>query len=379
MASPRSTRVLLALGSTLLALVLAEQLLGGPLRPKLVESRDEAWQARQEHLAKTLYEADEELVYVPREGGSVVMDYGIAAFNTQGLREHRRVGREPPEGAQRVAVLGDSLVWGELLGREDTLPAVLDTRLGDAAEVLNFGVSGYDTWQEEQWYARQVRAYEPDVLVLVFCLNDLLTMSRPYHHFASPDQLTAYQVERDWIEDSAPLRNESVSRLWLEERRGEGSQVMAALRHIKRWHQLFTLPGGYTDEILLSFDDGFRRARMEESLRRLGGALEKDDVDGILVISPALYWWHRYQWDEAHAIVRAAGEVGGFTVVDPLEQWRDGDPEALRFPGDNLHYTPLGIETLADVVEPELRSVISEREARQEESSGRGAKGPGSR
>lgn len=356
-------RLALALGGSLLALLLAEQLLGGPLRPELARERDAAWQARQEHLYATLYEADAELVYVPRPGASVVMDYGIAAFSGQGLREHRQVGRSPPEGVQRVAVLGDSLVWGELLAREDTLPAVLEGRLEGAAEVLNFGVSGYDTVQELGWYRRQVRAFAPDHLVLLFCLNDLLTMSGPFHLYASSEARMAYAAERAWIEGEAPLRNETISRLWLTERTGEGSQVLAALRHVGRWHRLFTLPGGYVDEILLSFAHEARAGRMERALAELGEALDADGVSGTVVISPALYWWHRYQWGGAHERVRRAAEAAGLAVVDPMAQWAGEDPTPLRFEGDNLHYTPAGIERLADVIAPVLEEEIRERAA----------------
>lgn len=354
-------RLALGLGATLLALLLAEELLGGPLRPELASTRDAAWQARQRQLDRTLYEADAELVYMPRPGASLDMDYGPAAFSAQGLREERTVSPEPTAGVSRVALLGDSLVWGELLAREQALPAVLDRRLGPAVEVLNFGVSGYDTVQEAAWYRRQVRSFAPDHLVLVFCLNDLLTMSGPFHLHATEAQRAAYAAERAWLDAAAPVRNETVSALWLAERSGEGSQVLAALRHVRRWHGLFTLPGGYVDEILLSFSDHERVARMEAALALLGRELEADGVSATLVVSPALYWWHRYPWTGVHDTVRAAGEAAGFEVVDPVAGWLGQDPEPLRFPGDNLHYTPAGIERLADVLTPVLQRRLRER------------------
>ena len=262
-----------------------------------------------------------------------------------------------------MAVLGDSLVWGELLAREHTLPALLDARLGSRAEVLNFGVSGYDTVQEARWYTRQVRPFEPDVVVLVFCLNDLLTMSGPLQLYASPPRKRAYELERAWVEAQAPVRNESISRLWLEERRGEGSQLMAAVHHVQRWHQLFTLPGGYTDELLLSFSDPARVRRMEAALTQLGKDLDADGVRGLVVISPALYWWHRYQWWGPHEVVTQAAEAAGLEVLDPMRQWEGQDHEELRFAGDNLHYTPAGMERLADAVQPALEAILDEVDA----------------
>lgn len=219
----------MALGAGLVfALALAEFLLGGPLRPQVVGERDEAWQARTHLLHETLYEADETLGYVPRPSVQVEMDYGLAAHNSQGMRE----GSEIVQVAKgpRLAVLGDSLVWGELLAEQDSLPSQLEQRM-DGVEVLNFGVSGYDTAQEAAWYRRQVRAYQPDQVLLVFCLNDLLTMSGPLQIHASAERLEAYEAERSWLDAQAPFRNETASRAWFEERSGEGSQLAAALRY----------------------------------------------------------------------------------------------------------------------------------------------------
>ncbi|MCB9795263.1 MAG: hypothetical protein H6741_21380 [Alphaproteobacteria bacterium] len=339
------------------ALALAEFLLGGPLRPELTQDRGPAWQATTREMHAALHQADPELVYVPRPGAAVQMDYGLAAFNQQGLREPGEVALQPDR--PRVLVLGDSLVWGELLAPEATLPAQLDTALGPEVEVLNLGVTGYDTVQEAGWYRRRGRALQPDLVLLVFCLNDLLAMSGPLHVYGSEADLARHAQERAWLEAQAPLRNESVSRLWFEERSGGGSQLAAALRHAWRWHRLFTLPGGYVDELLLSARDPARVARMQGAMQQLGADLEADGAQGVLLISPALYWWHDYKWGALHQLAREAGEQAGFVVLDPIEAWRGGDPEPLRFPGDNLHYTPEGIERLRAFTAPHLAARLA--------------------
>ncbi|MCB9745002.1 MAG: hypothetical protein H6740_20590 [Alphaproteobacteria bacterium] len=340
--------------------LLVELLLGGPLRPELTDRRDAEWQAATRAMHVALHQPDPELIYAPRPGASVAMDYGEAAFNAQGLRESRDVSPRPGD-RPRVIVLGDSLVWGELLAREQGLPAQLEARL--EAEVLNLGVTGYDTVQEAAWYRRRGRALEPDLALLVFCLNDLLTMSGPFQVYADEGQRAAYAEERAWLEAAAPLRNESVSRLWFEARRGEGSQLLAALAHAWRWHRLFTLPGGYIDELLLSAREPARVARMRGAMSQLGADLEADGVQGVLLISPALYWWHDYKWGELHALAREAGEAAGFVVLDPITAWAGEDPTALRFPGDNLHYTPEGVARLADFSAPALGALAARQAA----------------
>ncbi len=322
-------RVSLSLAGLLVALALAEWLLAGPLRPEPTPF-DAAWRARTLRLHTALYQADVELSYVPRPYSSVTMDYGLAHHNHQGLREDREVPLQP--STHRIAMLGDSLVWGELVSREQSLPGALQRALGPGTEVIDFGVSGYDTVQEAAWYHRKVRAFSPDTLVLVFCLNDMLTMSGPLKIHGSDADLAELAAERAWLDAAAPLRNETVNRLWFDERRGSGSQVLAALRHALRWHRLFTMPGGYIDEMLLSARDPRRVARMSGALHHLGDELHTDGVQAVLVISPALYWWHDYQWTELHTLVAREGAAAGFTVLDPPARLAGEGPQRLALP-----------------------------------------------
>jgi hypothetical protein len=70
-------------------------------------------------------------------------------------------------------------------------------------------------------------------------------------------------------------------------------------------------------------------------------------VEAHLVVSPVLEAWERYPWAPVHAQVAAWARAAGFLVHDPLPEWRRTDrPEALRLPGDPLHYGPTGNERL---------------------------------
>lgn len=84
------------------------------------------------------------------------------------------------DGVVRIAVLGDSYVEGIGLPREQGLTTVLERELRNCApqvgdlEVLNFGVSGYGTIQEERAFTTYVRHYAPQlVLLAVYTGNDI--------------------------------------------------------------------------------------------------------------------------------------------------------------------------------------------------------------
>ena len=96
--------------------------------------------------------------------------------NREGFRD-RNHALLPDRDRTRIAVVGDSFIWGLPLDQTDLLPQVLEQRLnsrGWPAEVLNFGVTGYANDQELLLIEDVVLGYKPDVVVLSFFYsNDL--------------------------------------------------------------------------------------------------------------------------------------------------------------------------------------------------------------
>lgn len=95
-------------------------------------------------------------------------------MNSDGLRDHP-IG--PKEGNFRLLFLGDSIAEnGDDL--EDTFVAYLRAELHkDAAlahtEVINAGVVGYTNYQELLFLKKYGLKYQPDLVGVEFCLNDL--------------------------------------------------------------------------------------------------------------------------------------------------------------------------------------------------------------
>jgi GDSL-like Lipase/Acylhydrolase family len=87
--------------------------------------------------------------------------------NALGLRE-RDVPIAKPRGQNRVAILGDSFVFGVGLNAGERFSDVLDRSLPDDVEVINAGVPGWGTDQEMLFYESFVRKLKPDVVVLTF-------------------------------------------------------------------------------------------------------------------------------------------------------------------------------------------------------------------
>ncbi len=88
--------------------------------------------------------------------------------NSLSIRDREVVIPKPP-GLFRIVVLGDSIPFAapgfvsyaaEALARRGNI------------EVLNAGVPGYTTYQELEFLQRHLLVAEPDLVVLVYCLND---------------------------------------------------------------------------------------------------------------------------------------------------------------------------------------------------------------
>jgi Flp pilus assembly protein TadD/lysophospholipase L1-like esterase len=106
--------------------------------------------------------------------------------NAHGLRDvERSVARAP--GRRRVILLGDSVVEGHgIRSLDDTMSRQLERELGDGAEVLGFGVSGYCTRAEVELLEAKGLAFDPDAVVLLFTENDFNDFNRKELELAYP-------------------------------------------------------------------------------------------------------------------------------------------------------------------------------------------------
>lgn len=109
--------------------------------------------------------------WVNRSDVSVLKDGKRISLNTHGHRGRAlAVPRRP--GLTRVIVLGDSIAFGLGVADDETFTSLLDGR-DNGIEAANLAVPGYGPDQELLVLQQEGLRYEPDVVVLAFCLaND---------------------------------------------------------------------------------------------------------------------------------------------------------------------------------------------------------------
>ena len=97
-------------------------------------------------------------------------------INSQGLRDDEFCLTKPAD-VYRILMLGDSTTFGWGVPLKDTAAKILQRKLNtedplEKFEVINAGVGNYDTVQEVTYYETQGRALHPNLVVLVFFIND---------------------------------------------------------------------------------------------------------------------------------------------------------------------------------------------------------------
>lgn len=104
--------------------------------------------------------------------GSTPWEKGLST-NAAGFRDAPHADAKAP-GAYRIAILGDSFVFGSGVAQDGILTRRLAAHLGPGFEIVNLGVPGYGTDQELLTLRRWGRKLSPDLVLLGFFWNDLM-------------------------------------------------------------------------------------------------------------------------------------------------------------------------------------------------------------
>lgn len=143
-----------------------------------------------------VFDKDKELFWRMRPDQTVTSQFfegKTYRINRQGFRGD---DFRPAKTGLRVAVLGNSCSFGWGVATERTFAFLLQEKLRQlpglqTAEVYNFSVPGYTSFQGERNYRLAVRPYRPDILLVTFGWNDqwLSANQRPDKNQKMPPQI----------------------------------------------------------------------------------------------------------------------------------------------------------------------------------------------
>ena len=268
------------------------------------------------------------------------------SINSDGYRD-REFSRTKTPGVERVVFLGDSITFGSGVPAEVRFSDLVGSELapvGSAYESLNLAINDYTFHHYLQLVRKKVPRYDPEIVVIGFCLNDLKPKetSGPRKNVRSPDGsyvgkhlLPDYGNEFSTREASAFIGLTSELRTRWKNR-----------DHWRIWSRM--IEEKWEDETLV---ENLRRdmIALRDDLRRQARRL-------VVVVLPEL------------TDVRESDRFGGprKTVITMLESLgiehldphpifaAESDPEGLFLFGDTAHYSGRGHQLAARAIRAQL-------------------------
>lgn len=223
---------------------------------------------------------------------------------------------EKPPGVYRILILGDSIAQGlNVKEYHETFPAQLQhtlSRGGFNVEVLNFAVAGYNTQQEVEILKEKGLQYEPNLVLVAYCLNDR------------------------WRNDGSILKN-----LMLKERKtvdtaelGENHLLKSALYRFIRFGIFRSDPRDEEgDKEKAKIFKALGKDTVDQSFRELARLSGEHGFDVLVALFPRFVDNPDEYGDmEKHEKVRGICEELGFRYLDLLETFQ----KAYRIEGKEL-------------------------------------------
>lgn len=274
--------------------------------------------------------------------------------------EVNRMGFRGPEPSgdphRRVIVsIGDSIAFGSELPAGTAYPEQLREPLAardSRFELINLALSGYDTLQELAVLKRHGLAFQPEVVLLGYCLNDAGIVSanaeylnRIERYRSSPWMARSRVVQfvvssLDRLQGRSYQEEQNRPSVFRENYRQQIDPIGADERELARWMSLS--PDRHPSDW---YRDADRVGRIRFAFRQLEALAEDRGFRVLVVIFPWLETdaGGAYPHRMAHRIVAHEARRQGLQVLDLLEAFEQAGLNRLRNdPEDPVHPGPEG-------------------------------------
>ena len=257
-------------------------------------------------------------------------DY-VGKSNRLGFRD-RDHDVEKPEGIFRILLLGDSVSVGQgVRDIERTYPVILEKYLkarGLNVELLNFAVTGYNTQQEVWTLHDKGLDFDPDLVLVGYCLND--------RKRSDGGVLTTLLEQQKATE--GPLQSRSRSHPIL---------LKSALYRLLRYRVLPKPPEPPPEMI---FGD-----TVDESLEFLAQLRDDNDFQVMMAIFPRFGKMLEYRFMEEHERTQKEAIRHGFAYFDLLPALQECRRQLTgKLAHDRYHPTPMGHRCAGEALGEEI-------------------------
>jgi hypothetical protein len=245
---------------------------------------------------------------------------GLYFSSSEGMRApYEGVSFAKLTGKTRVALVGDSFTFGEEVAYEDTWGHLLEKALGSEYQVLNAGVGSYGVDQAFLRFEKNVRQWNPKVVIFSFINHDVERTMRVYPFVSFPEWQIPFSKPR-FI-----LRDENLEKLNVP----------------PLTPNAISSRGSISDLPFIEYDKGYRPSQWQHSWSHLPYL-----VRALITLFPC---WEAISPDLSNealvevnasilkAFVRSAAEIGAIPMVIYFPQAKDlEEPSSSLRPGKRI-------------------------------------------
>lgn len=293
------------------------------------------------------------------------VDYKI---NSKGFRDKEFL-TEKPENVVRIAVLGDSITFGFEVPLERTYPKVLENMLNQnrnrQVEVLNFGVGGYNTYNELELLQETVIKYKPDIVILGFCMNDI---ANPYADFTPHTVESLGNLPLDAIPNPVTMIKPVQTKGLLKEL----LKYSHALQHIQKLATSIKSKKNNSNNpnsINLAYKDALESFAKTDSIERkwllnkllkMKKVCEDNGAKFFVTIFPLYYQLdNRYAFSESRILIREFCQNNSIPNVDLHKIFQDYSIDTKKeIYSDVVHPNEIGHQLTSQAILEELKAIL---------------------
>ncbi len=270
------------------------------------------------------------------------------SINSDGYRD-AEFERQRPENQKLVAIVGDSITFGQGVPQEKTFPAVLENILNSSAKkreyrVWNLGVPGYNTHQEYEVFNSLVLPQKPYWIFLAYIVNDV-----------EPINEGALRI----IGGEKPKDHAS----WISGQLDESLVIYLARNRLGQMIRMFKpdyYGSSYIDDTISLYggpvSPWFDVSKTIESMKRIS---DENNIRFTVVTLPSMIDFENYPFEKINRLLESFCKEKGIDFLDVLPYFRGKTPSSFHVSMIDSHPNEFAYRIIARAIADHMAESVS--------------------
>ena len=270
------------------------------------------------------------------------------SINSDGYRD-AEFERQRHDNQKLVAIIGDSITFGQGVPQEKTFPAVLEKLLNQSGKkseyrVWNMGVPGYNTHQEYEVFNSLVLPQKPYWIFLAYIVNDVEPINEGALRIIGGEKP---QAQDSWI--SRQLE-ESIVLYLVRNRIGQ------MIRMFKPEYRV----SSYVEDTVGMYEGPespwIAVSKAIESMKLLS---DERNIRFTVLMIPSMMDFERYPFEKINRLVESFCKEKGIDFLDVLPYFRGQNPSSFHVSMIDSHPNEFAYRIIAEAIAAHMAKAVS--------------------